>query len=63
MMALIQVSEIISDTRYAKEVRGFGIPVYITRELNVKTDKEEPRQIGFKQIGDCSLLQTDEEEN
>ena len=62
-MALIQVSEIISDTRYAKEVRVFGIPVYITRELNVKTDKDEPRKIGFNQIGDCSLLQTDEEEN
>lgn len=60
-MAIVEVSEIISDTRYAKQVKVLGIPVYLTRELNVKTEKEErPVPIGFQQIGDTSLLETEE---
>lgn len=63
MKAIIQVSEILTDTRWAKEIRVFGIPVYLARELNVKAEKEDnKRPIGFHQIGDCSLLQTDNEE-
>ena len=35
-MAIVEVSEIISDTRYAKQVKVLGIPVYLARELNVR---------------------------
>lgn len=60
-MAIVEVSEIISDTRYAKQVKVLGIPVYLARELNVKTEKEERQvPIGFQQIGDTSLLETEE---
>lgn len=60
MMAIIEVSEIISDTRYAKQVKVLGIPVYLSRELNVQTKEEKKPAIGFQQIGDVSLLETEE---
>ena len=47
-MALIKISIIESDTRWAKEIRFLGIPVFLIRELNVKTQNDEPaRRIGF----------------
>ena len=47
-MALIKISIIASDTRWAKEIRFLGIPVFLIRELNVKTQNDEPaRRIGF----------------
>lgn len=62
-MALIQVSIIESDTRWAKEIRFFGIPVYLVRELDVRTnEKQKKRPIGFQTIGDVSLLETSDEE-
>lgn len=62
MKAILQISVITSDTRWAKEVRLFGIPVYLERELDVTTKKRnEPRHIGFQQIGDTSLLDTGKE--
>lgn len=61
-MAIIQISEIVSNTRWAKEIRFFGIPVFLARELNVRTENEQkPSQIGFKQIGDVSLLDTEDD--
>ncbi len=48
-MALIKISIIESDTRWAKEIRFLGIPVFLIRELNVKTQNDEqPRRIGFQ---------------
>ncbi len=62
-MALIQVSIIESDTRWAKEIRFLGIPVYLVRELDVRTnEKQKKRPIGFQTIGDISLLETSDEE-
>jgi len=61
-MALLQISEIFTDTRWAKEVRLLGIPVYRKRRLDLQTD-DKPRQIGFQQIGDTSLLVVDDEDN
>ena len=60
-MALLQVSEIFTDTRWAKEVRLLGILVYRKRILDLQTD-DKPRQIGFQQIGDTSLLEVDNED-
>ena len=61
-MAIIEVSEIITDTRWAKEIKIFGIPIYRAREINVKTEEKEEKSIpiGFQQIGDTSLLETDD---
>lgn len=59
-MALLQVSEIFTDTRWAKEVRLLGILVYRKRKLDLQTD-DKPRQIGFQQIGDTSLLEVEDE--
>ena len=61
-MALLQISEIFTDTRYAKEIRLCGIPIYIARKLDLQTD-DKPRQIGFQQIGDTSLLEVDNEDD
>lgn len=61
-MALLQVSEIFTDTRWAKEVRLLGILVYRKRRLDLQTD-DKPRQIGFQQIGDTSLLEVDNEDD
>ena len=61
-MALLQVSEIFTDTRWAKEVRLLGILVYRKRKLDLQTD-DKPRQIGFQQIGDTSLLEVDNEDD
>ena len=58
-MAILQISTIQSDTRWAKEVRLFGIPIYVEREMDVRTHIEappEPERIGFKQIGNTDLL-------
>lgn len=60
-MALLQVSEIFTDTRWAKEVRLLGILVYRKRKLDLQTD-DKPRQIGFQQIGDTSLLEVEDED-
>lgn len=60
-MALLQISEIFTDTRWAKEVRLLGILVYRKRKLDLQTD-DKPRQIGFQQIGDTSLLEVDNED-
>ena len=58
-MAIIQVSIIDSDTRCAKEIRFLGIPVYLIRELDVKTRKVEPaRRVCFQSIGDPELQET-----
>lgn len=73
-MAILQISTIQSDTRWAKEVRLFGIPIYVEREMDVRTRAEaptppKPERIGFKQIGNTDLLETrndngdNEEEN
>ena len=61
-MALLQVSEIFTDTRWAKKVRLLGILVYRKRKLDLQTD-DKPRQIGFQQIGDTSLLEVDNEDD
>jgi len=63
-MAIIQISEIVSDTRWAKEVRIFGIPVWHSKELDLRTieKKSRPARIGFQSIGDTSLLGTEEED-
>lgn len=61
-MAILTISTIQSDTRWAKEIRLFGVPIYIERELDVTTKKEnKPTTIGFKQIGDVSLLEVEDE--
>lgn len=63
-MAILQISIIQSDTRWAKEVRLFGIPVYLERELDVRTKKEDkPKKIGFQQIGDTTLLDVGDEDD
>ncbi len=69
-MAILQISTIQSDTRWAKEVRLFGIPIYVEREMDVRTHVEaptppKPERIGFKQIGNTDLLETrnDNEDN
>lgn len=49
MNAILQVSVIVADTRRAKEIRFLGIPVFIRREMNVKT-VDEPRRIGPQAI-------------
>lgn len=64
-MAIIEVSEIITDTRWAKEIKIFGIPIYRAREINVKTEEKDEKDeksipIGFQQIGSTSLLKTDD---
>lgn len=63
MKALLQVTTIESDTRWAKEIRVLGIPVYLERELNVKSGEKSVKRIGFQTIGDTSLLDTEEEES
>lgn len=60
MGALLKVSEIVTDTRWAKEVRLFGVPIYIARKLDLRTDKK-PRQIGFQRIGNVDLLEVGDE--
>jgi len=63
MKAVVQVSEIATDHRWAREVRVFGIPVFLSRELDVRTPTEDGRKkIGFCTIGDGSLLDENEEE-
>jgi len=63
-MAILQISIIQSDTRWAKEVRLFGIPVYLERELDVRTKKEDKsKKIGFQQIGDTALLDVGDEDD
>ena len=63
-MAILQISIIQSDTRWAKEVRLFGIPVYLERELDVRTKKEDKsKKIGFQQIGDTTLLDVGDEDD
>lgn len=64
-MAILQISIIQSDTRWAKEVRLFGIPVYLERELDVRAKKGDtpPRRIGFQQIGDTALLDVGDEDD
>lgn len=58
-MAIIKVSVIDTDTRWAKEIRIFGIPVYLYRVLNLK-EKETPvpSRIGFHVIGNNSNIET-----
>lgn len=63
MKALLQVTTIESDTRWAKEIRILGIPVYLERELNVKSGEKSVKRIGFQTIGDASLLDTEEKES
>ena len=63
MKALLQVTTIESDTRWAKEVRVLGIRVYLERELNVKSGEKSVKRIGFQTIGDTSLLDTEEKES
>lgn len=63
MKALLQVTTIESDTRWAKEIRFLGIPVYLERELNVKSGEKSVKRIGFQTIGDVSLLDTEEKES
>ena len=63
MKALLQITTIESDTRWAKEIRVLGIPVYLERELNVKSGKKSVKRIGFQTIGDTSLLDTEEKES
>lgn len=61
-MAILKISIIQSDTRWAKEIRLFGIPVYLERELDVRTKKDDkPGPIGFQQLGDVSLLEVKDE--
>lgn len=63
-MAILQISIIQSDTRWAKEVRLFGIPIYVERELDVRTKKsDKPQKIGFQQIGDTALLDVGDEDD
>lgn len=63
MKALLQVTTIESDTRWAKEIRVLGIPVYLERELNVKSGEKSVKRIGFQTIGDASLLDTEKKES
>lgn len=63
MKALLQVTTIESDTRWAKEIRVLGIPVYLERELNVKSGEKSVKRIGFQTIGDTSLLDTEKKES
>lgn len=57
MKAVVQVSEIVSDHRWAREVRIFGIPVFLSKELDVRAPTKDNRErIGFRAIGDDSLL-------
>jgi hypothetical protein len=63
MKALLQITTIESDTRWAKEIRVLGIPVYLERELNVKSGEKSVKRIGFQTIGDTSLLDTEEKES
>lgn len=63
MKALLQVTTIESDTRWAKEIRVLGIPVYLERELNVKSGEKSVKRIGFQTIGDTSLLDIEEKES
>lgn len=63
MKALLQVTTIESDTRWAKEIRVLGIPVYLERELNVKSGKKSVKRIGFQTISDASRLDTEEKES
>ena len=62
-MAVIKISVIDTDTRWAKEIRFLGIPVYLVRVLDLKTKKTpERRQIRFNAIGDTSLLEVDDDD-
>lgn len=64
MKSIIQISSISSDTRYAKEIRIFGIPVWLERELDVRTGHENKQKpIGFQTVGDTSLLNTEERDD
>lgn len=63
MKALLQITTIESDTRWVKEIRVLGIPVYLERELNVKSGEKSVKRIGFQTIGDTSLLDTEEKES
>lgn len=63
MKALLQITTIEFDTRWAKEIRVLGIPVYLERELNVKSGEKSVKRIGFQTIGDTSLLDTEEKES
>ena len=63
MKALLQVTTIESDTRWAKEIRVLGIPVYLERELNVKSGEKSVKRIGFQTISDASRLDTEEKES
>lgn len=57
-MAILKKTIIQSDTRWEKEIRLLGIPVYLERELDVRTKKDDkPRPLGFQQLGDVSLLE------
>lgn len=57
MKAVVQVSEIVSDYRWAREVRIFGMPVFLSREMNVQASTKDNRErIGFRTIGNDSLL-------
>ena len=38
--AIVQVSIVVSDTRASKVVRFFGVPVFVKRVLDVRTDVE-----------------------
>lgn len=48
-MAIIQISIIESDTRWAKEIRFLGIPVYLIRVMDVKTrEVEHVKRVGYQ---------------
>ena len=63
MKALLQVTTIESDTRWAKEIRLLGIPIWHEMELNVRSQKEnKSRPIGFETIGSPAPVPLDENE-
>ncbi len=63
MKAILKITTIESDTRWAKEIRFLGIPIWHEMELDVrnKTEKKLPH-IGFETIGSPAPVQTEENE-
>lgn len=63
MKALIELYTVVGESRYAKSLRFLGIPLWITREVDVRPKVEKRKKpVGFQNISDTSGIEIDEKE-